>query len=422
MDSAVGTPRKVAAVGPWLTLLAVSLLVNYVDRGNLSLAVPLLKVELGLTAWQLGVLLSAFFWTYMALQFVMGPLVDWLQADLVLAVGYVVWSLATAATGLAGGFATLLLMRLVLGVGESVVFPAVSKILARHIPEASRGFANGVIIAGMKAGPAAGTFGAGLLMAKYGWRPVFIAVGLVSLLWLPAWQKWKPKDPGLARHEITGGPTLLRILRCRSFWGASAGHFSANYLLYFMVTWLPFYLVHERHLSLESMSTTAGAYYLIDAAAAIATGWVSDFLIRRGHSTTLVRKSAMAIGHGTAAIALAGCAMAGHQTYLAWLLATGVGSGITGSGLYTFSQTLAGPKAAGRWTGFQNGFANFAGIIAPALTGFTVNRTGNFLTALGVTAIVTLAGALAWVFVIGPLEQIRWEPAPEESLVAVDSV
>jgi MFS family permease len=415
MDSAVATPRKAAAVGPWLTLLAVSLLINYVDRGNLSLAAPLLKDELGLTAWHLGVLLSAFFWTYMVLQFVMGPLVDRLEAGLVLAVGYVVWSLATAATGLAQGFAMLLLMRLVLGIGESVVFPACSKILARHIPEASRGFANGVLMAGMKAGPAAGTFGAGMLMAKYGWRPVFIAVGLLSLLWLPAWRKWKPTGPGLTRHDVAGGPTWMKILSQRSFWGACGGHFSANYLLYFMVTWLPFYLVHERHLSLESMSKTAGAYYIIDAAAAIATGWVSDFFIRHGHSTTVVRKSAMALGHTTAAIALAGCAMAGPHTYLIWLLAAGIGSGITGSGIYAFCQTLAGPKAAGRWTGFQNGFANFAGIIAPALTGFTVNRTGNFLMALAVTSVVTLAGALAWVFVIGRLEPVNWPTATEKS-------
>src|SRR5215470_17283380 len=156
-----------------LTLLVVSVFINYVDRGNLSIAVPLLKNELGISASQLGILLSAFFWTYTVMLFVCGWFVDRFDASRVLALGYLVWSLSTAATGLVHGFAMLLLARLFLGMGESVAFPCYSKILARHLPEHRRGFANGAIIAGMKLGPAAGTLGGGLLMANYGWRPVF---------------------------------------------------------------------------------------------------------------------------------------------------------------------------------------------------------------------------------------------------------
>jgi len=114
-----------------------------------------------------------------------------------------------------------------------------------------------------------------------------------------------------------------------------------------MVTWLPYYLVHDRHLSVDSMAKIAAVYYLVDATSAIATGWFSDFWIRRGFTPTLVRKSAMAIGHTTAAIALAGCVLAGPHTYLPWLLIVGAGSGIGGSGIYSFCQILAGPKAAG---------------------------------------------------------------------------
>jgi len=401
-------PRKFGAVTPWFVLLAISLLINYVDRGNLSLAAPLLKNELHLTAWQLGILFSAFFWTYTALQFVMGWVVDRFEVNLVIAVGYLVWSLATATTGLVRGFTMLLTMRLLLGIGESVAFPSCSKILARHVPEENRGFANGILIAGLKSGPAAGTFGAGLLMARYGWRPVFIGIGLISLAWLPAWKKWMPRGPGLVQAGGTALPTVAGILRQRSFWGACTGQFCANYLLYLMVTWLPYYLVHARHLSVDSMAKTAAVYYLVDATSAIATGWFSDFWIRRGFTPTLVRKSAMAIGHTTAAIALAGCVLAGPHTYLPWLLIVGAGSGIGGSGIYSFGQILAGPKAAGRWTGFQNGFANLAGVVSPALTGFIVNRTGNFQLALAITAAVALAGGFAWVFGVGPLTQATW--------------
>jgi MFS family permease len=164
----------------------ISVFINYVDRGNLSIAAPLLKNELGISAPRLGILLSSFFWTSTACLFACGWFVDRFDVSRVLGLGFLLWSLATAATGLIRGFAMLLIMRLILGVGESVAFPCYSKILARHLPEHYRGFANGAIIAGMKLGPAAGTLGAGLLMTDYGWRPVFTGIGLVSLLWLPA--------------------------------------------------------------------------------------------------------------------------------------------------------------------------------------------------------------------------------------------
>src|SRR5215470_18188601 len=123
-------------------LLALSVFINYIDRGNLSIAAPLLKNELNISASQLGILLSAFFWTYTAMLFVCGWFVDRFDPGRVLALGYLVWSLSTAATGMVHGFAMLLLMRLILGMGESVAFPCYSKILAGHLPEHYRGFAN----------------------------------------------------------------------------------------------------------------------------------------------------------------------------------------------------------------------------------------------------------------------------------------
>src|SRR5207302_11346495 len=121
-----------------ITLLVVSVFINYVDRGNLSIAAPLLKNELNISASQLGILLSAFFWTYTAMLFLCGWFVDRFDPSRVLALGYLIWSLCTAATGLVHGFAMLLFMRLILGTGESVAFPCYSKILVRHVPEHNR--------------------------------------------------------------------------------------------------------------------------------------------------------------------------------------------------------------------------------------------------------------------------------------------
>ena len=413
--------RELRAFAPALVLLAICALINYVDRGNLSIGAPLLKDELRISASQLGILLSAFFWTYTALQFVTGWMVDSFDANRMIAAGFLLWSLTTAATGLVRGFTMLLAMRLMLGVGESVMVPACSKILGFHLPEDHRGFANGVLQGAWSSGPAVGTLGAGLLMAKYGWRPVFIGIGLISLAWLPAWIKWMPRRGAIAR-SLPAAPGFADILRQRSFWGVCGGHFSVNYLAYFMLTWLPFYLVRERHLSMQSMAKIASAYYAIEALSAITTGWFSDFFIRRGYTPTLVRKSAMAIGHTIAGIALAGCALANSQWYLLCLVAIGIGCGAARAGPFAFSQTLAGPHATGKWTGLQNGFANLSGVVAPALTGFLVDRTGRFLAPLAITAAVLVAGGLAWVFVVGRVEQVSWKSESRRAPVAAASI
>jgi cyanate permease len=180
-------------------------------------------------------------------------------------------------------------------------------------------------------------------MAKFGWRPVFIGIGLVSLLWLPAWKKWMPQGGGVSTNAMGAGPGYMNIFKQRSFWGTSAGQFCCNYLLYFMLTWLPTYLVLERHLSVAAMARVAGLYYLVDAASAISTGWLQDFWIRRGYTPTLVRKSAMAIAFVISAIGITGCALAGANTYVAWLMAAGVGCGMTSPGIFAFCQRLAGP-------------------------------------------------------------------------------
>ena len=223
-------------------------------------------------------------------------------------------------------------------------------------------------------------------------------------------------------RSLPAGPGFVDILRQRTFWGVCAGHFSVNYLAYFMLTWLPFYLVRERHLSMQSMAKTASAYYAIEGLSAITTGWFSDFFIRRSYTPTLVRKSATAVGHTIAGIALAVCALTNSQWYLLCLVAIGIGCGAARAGPFAFSQTLAGPRATGKWTGLQNGFANLSGVVAPALTGFLVDRTGKFLAPLAIAAAVLVAGGLAWVFAVGPVEQVSWESESGEAPVATASL
>jgi MFS family permease len=411
MDSTrVGRGRGAANFAPALFLLFIAVLINYVDRGNLSIAAPLLKDEWHLNASVLGALFSAFFWTYTAMQFVGGSVFDRFDPCRVLALGFLVWSLATAFTGFSTGFVMLISLRLLLGAGESVICPTASQILARYLPEEKRGFANGVVCGAMRCGAVVGSFGGGLLMARYGWRPAFVGIGVLSLLWLPAWWRWRPHGDTIVTITAQGRtPAFAEILKQRSFWGAAAGHFCSNYLLYFMVTWLPFYLVREQHMTMGAMSRIAALYYVTDATSAFVTGALADLWMRHGGTTTRVRKTAMGVGFGLAAASLGCLSFATPATYLGYLLLAGVGCGMTSACLFAFGQTLAGPTGVGRWIGLQNGFANFAGVIGPALTGFLVDKTGHFATALAISAVVCVAGGFAWVLAVGRVEPIPWK-------------
>jgi ACS family D-galactonate transporter-like MFS transporter len=397
-----------------LCLLSLSVFINYVDRGNLSVAAPLLKQELNLSASQLGVLLGGLFWTYMALMIVSGWLVDRFHVGWVLAVGFSVWSLATGLTGLVHGFTTLLICRMLLGAGESVAFPAYGKILARHVPQGHRGLANAIITCGMTLGPAVGTLGCGRLMGIYGWRPVFIVLGFVSLIWVVPWIRWMPKAPADLERSVCPA-SVGEILRRRAFWGAAIGHFCLNYPLYLMIVWLPYYLVTERHLSMKQMAEEGALFYVMSAVASPILAWIADHLVRTGMSANLVRKLSMAIGHIVVAVGLLGCTTGSARTGFIFLMITGAACGFTGPNIFLFAQTFAGPAVAGRWTGLQNCFANLAGVVVAPLTGLVLDRTGQFWWAFVVAAAITLLGGVSWVFLTGPLRQLDWPSEIQDS-------
>src|SRR5580700_1008814 len=397
--------RRLAAI---LILIGVSVFINYIDRGNLSTAASIVKKELHLSATQLGFLLTAFFITYMPMQPAIGWLVDRFTASRVLVAGFFIWSLATILSGFTAGFAALFACRLLLGVGESVSFPALGKILAENVSEAQRGLANGIMQAGLALGPAFGVFFGGMLIAAYGWRPFFIGFGLLSLLWIAAWMAVAQRHVvhSDAARASDAPPTAL-VLREPSLWGASVAHFCSNFLLYFLLTWIPYYLVTERHWSVPQMATIAGTQYLLTGLFMIAGGAIADRFIRAGASPTFVRKSSCGIGAVGAAIGLIGCGYSNGAAATAWLMVTGI-SGLLYVNTFVVAQTMAGPAATGRWVGIQNTLANIAGLIAPSLTGILVDRTGSFTLPFMIAAALTLSSGAAWIFLVGTIERIDW--------------
>jgi MFS family permease len=405
--TATAAPRAPALL---IALLAVAICINYVDRGNLATAATLIQDELKLSATQLGVLGSAFFFSYVLLHIPAGWLAERYGARVVLAGGVALWSVATGLTSLASSFAVLLALRLLLGAGESVFFPGSSKLIAAEVPLHHRARANGWVGFGMALGPAVGTFVGGHLMAATGWRTSFAVFGIASLLWLVPWRRL-PAPPRAQLEQLAGSgpsPSFAEILRQRGLWGASLGHFATNYTWYFMLSWLPFYLIRERGMSLETMASLAGASYLVQAVASIASGWATDRWIRAGVSANLIYKWIMGIYHTGAVAATIGVVMAAPSVAIACLFIYQILTGISSPGVYAIGQTLAGPRAAGRWIGVQNMMGNVAGIAAPAVTGVLVDSTGSFLAAFSLAAAVNALGFIGWVMMIARVAPLAW--------------
>jgi ACS family D-galactonate transporter-like MFS transporter len=393
-------------------LLVVSVIINYIDRSNLSLAIPLIQRQLALSPLQVGSLLSGFFWTYafMQLSGVAGWLSDRFPVGWVMVVGFVLWSGATVITGLVSSFSALYLARLMLGIGESVAYPCYSRVFA-ELPQEHRGRANALIDAGTKLGPATGAFVGGLLLVHYGWRVLFLVLGIGGMLWLLPWVAVMPRSPRKAEARAAERlPSIFQLLKLKCAWGTFLGHFCGNYFFYFMLAWLPNYLAGEQKMSISTMSRLTSAVFLLIALSTLTVGWISDRLIAGGVSPTRVRRAAVVGGLGVASSLLALVLIHNNLPLSIGVMAVAsVGYGAFASNHWAITQTLAGPLMAGRWSSLQNGVANLSGIVAPWVAGLIVQINGSSRIAFVITGGVALVGAFLWGFLVRRVEPVEWE-------------
>jgi MFS family permease len=405
-----------------LVLLIVSIAINYVDRGALSVAAPLVSSELKLTTAQMGLLFSAFFWSYAGCQVVGGWLVDRYPVRWVYAGGFLLWSLATAAVGLAGSLPALLVTRFLLGAGESVAYPACSKFLAREFPEERRGFANAAIDAGTKIGPALSILIGGLVVGRFGWRSLFVFVGLGSLLWLIPWFAWTGRHSRIQSDTTVPGPGWLQLLRKRQMWGTSLGMFSLGYAWYFLLSWLPSYLVRERGLSTSDMSFLGSIPFWGMAIAALLGGWSSDSWIRAGGNPSRVRRLYIGGGLLLCGVSLLPAALVQNTTASVALVTLAcLCLGLFTSNVWAATQTLAGPAAAGKWTAIQNTIGNLGGVVSPLITGWIVDVTGSFLIAFTVASGILFAGAAVYLAMVPSVQPVAWLETPLNARAATAS-
>jgi len=388
-------------------LLALGVIVAYIDRVNLSIAVidPDFKSFFKLTAKDRGLVNSAFFWSYAALQIPAGWIVDRYGSKMPYAVSYLFWSLVCAATSIATGFPGLVAARLMLGVGEAVMHPASMRWIRFNFKEKERGLAIGLFMAGSKYGPAIGTVLAAWLIQATGWRSMFGLVGVGSLLWLIPWLLVVPNDrvtvqPRPGAPQAVEAVSFRELLGYRALWGTIVGTFCYMYFVYFSLTWLPSYLNEARHLSLTSSSLYTTFSFAGMATVGIIGGWVADRLIARGYDPVNTRRAFTIAGFLIASTELIGANASSLDVALFFSIFSLSGLGLATANYWALTQTLMPGAAVGRIVGIQNCAASLPGIVAPMLTGWLVERTGTYRSAMWAVFFFLLTGIASYLFLV----------------------
>ncbi len=406
--------KEVEGRGAWLllVLLAVSVSINYVDRGNLSVAAATasFRQDLGLDNSDLGVLFGAFFLTYSLFQIAAGWLVDRFNVYWIYTAGFVLWSAATVMTGFIGGFAALLALRLLLGVGEACTYPSYGRMIFANFGEDRRAFANALIDAGSRTGPAIGVLAGGLILAHSSWRVLFISIGAAGCLWLFPWLGFlRSPHRDIARaSRTTAGPGFTSILKKRQAWGTIIGLFCYNYAWVFILNWLPAYLTGERRLSTTAMAWYGSLPFWGVAWVTVIAGWLSDRAIRRGANLTRIRLGAVCGGMAANSLMIVAYLIPNTAVSMAVLVAACLGLGVASSNFWAVTQDLAGREAVGKWTGLQNGMGNLAGIAGPYVTGLMLNRTGSFLAPFVAASVIIALGSICYFFMVRRVEPLVW--------------
>jgi ACS family D-galactonate transporter-like MFS transporter len=367
-------------------LIFFGILISYVDRGNLAIAAPLIMREFNLSPTSMGTLLSSFFWTYAVFQIPSGYLVDRFGIRAVYGAAFLVWSLASAGVGLAQNAGQILALRLALGLAESVGPLASIAYIKRNFEENRQGLPTAIYVSGLTMGPAVGALLGGALLQWQGWRSLFLLTGLAGCLWLPFWFLFGPRDPVPAKasplREKPRMPALAPLLRSPVFWAMTISIFLYSYFWFFVLTWIPSYLIISRGMSHLKMGVALGTPLLLMSAVSLAAGALSDLLVRRTGATLAVRKGFICSGFciGSSLLLLLTPAGGGSVTGVFFLSLAGIGIG--GGNFWALAQMTAPAEATGRVIGYLNTVAQVAGASAPVVTGWLLGPERNFTSGI----------------------------------------
>ncbi|MCX5080152.1 MFS transporter [Streptomyces sp. NPDC056121] len=406
------------------------LAVNYLDRSTLSVALPSMSDDLHIGPETQGFILSAFFFTYALCQLPAGALLDKYGVKRVFAIGAIWWSVATVGMGLVRGVGSLVGARMLLGAGEAAGYPAPAKAVSRWFPRHERTLANSVWDNGARVGTAIALPLVTMLVSAFHWRVAFIACGLLGFLWIIGWWRLyhEPADhPKLTAEERAyieaGGAhtdeTAAQeadapkvrwrdLFRYRTVWGMMLGFFCLNYVIYFFITWFPSYLVDERGFDLLKLGFFGTVPGLVAIFGSLLGGFTADRLLRKGWSTTKVRKTCLVSGtlcSSVIALTVVVPTASGALALLSLSYASLTFSTASVASLPADVAPTAGHVAS--LAGIQNFASNVAGILGPIVTGFLLASSGgSYLVPLLVSGALSVVGALTYAFVIKRVEPL----------------
>lgn len=384
-----------------LALVFIAIMINYVDRGNLSIAAPAMMKDFRITPETMGVLLSAFFWTYAVFQIPAGLLVDRFGIRWSYTLAFLAWSLASAAIALSRGPGDVIGLRLVLGLAESIAPLASISFIRSNYSGKEQGMPTAVYIAGQNVGPALGVLVGAVLLDKFGWRMMFAITGLGALVWVPCWLFAAPSDGTGAERQAARAAeevavprrwTWRMLLTNGTFWAMAVAILLSSYYWYFVLTWVPSYLVLSRGFSTLEMGRILSSALFAMAIVNVIAGAVADRLAAR-IGVFRARLWFAVVGYiGTGAILLL------LVTDRSWslpvlafsLCATGIGN----STYWTMTQHASPKNLVGRAVGFLNTISVAAGAAAPIITGWILGPQKNFGPAIIVAGVCPVLAAL----------------------------
>ncbi len=395
-----------------LALISAGTMINYLDRTVLGIAAPGMVSDLHLTPAVMGVVFSAFSWSYAAAQLPGGWVLDRIGTRITYLLAVSFWSVFTLVQGFVTGVPSLLAFRLGLGISEAPCFPTNSRVVATWFPEHERAQATAVYTVGEYLGLAC--FGPLLfwISRTLGWRALFLAVGAVGLVFAAIWwalyrepETQEPSGSGPHGNSIQWD-RLGKLLRRRQVWGACIGQFGGNSTLVFFLTWFPTYLAKERRMEWMQAGFYAILPFLAAACGVLLGGWVSDTTLKRTGSANLARKLPVVTGlFGASSIVLANYVDA-NAVVIGVLSFAFFCQGMTGLG-WTVISDVAPREMLGLTGGIFNFAANLAGVITPIVVGAIIGATGSFFYALAYVGASALLGAFSYVFLLGDVKRIE---------------
>jgi MFS family permease len=382
-------------------MLFTGMLISYVDRGSLSVAaVPLMR-EFGMGPAATGTLLSAFFWTYSTLQVPAGYFVDRFGIKWTYAVGFTFWSLASAGVGLASSLKQIFVLRILLGAGEAAAPAASVTFIRQNFREKEQGIPTAIYVSGMTLGPAVGALLGGAVLTRLGWRSLFLLTGLGALVWLIPWLILAPSRGRVtAQKERAERLPWRMLISLPAFWGLTIGAFFYSYYSYFLLTWLPSYLVMERGYSFLRMGFYTAIPYVGTVLVSFTSARIADRWIERGGRPVYVRKMFVCGGFLTGSSILLLLVFQSPAAVLLILMSSLLGTGLASSNYWALTQAISPALLVGRVTGYQNSIASLAGLAAPVITGLVVGATKSFALAIVFAGCSLLVGLASYVVLL----------------------